>query len=299
MANLSIYSVFFRRKASSRTRGPENTRGPTRSSKASRESNDRKSAVPVLVFLMVLIINYHLPQFSFNKLHMQLYKEYNLKNQSLILISLQETRVNSQVVHKDKSMKLNPLSQEDGHNARLCHELLKPAIKPPEEETLHTKHPSQGDLPFSGPLHVTSSSGFAWATKWKEENASLRSHSRSSSRGMGPGALDASSILLSGRVTSDSRRQVNGDILHDCVNSNSKGSFDMAKRAMLKQWSQFERPDSFDASDVYHSQELAALYRKDELLSKRNIRVWFCFYTNFISILLFIGFGIFILYQKE
>ncbi|KAJ8650960.1 hypothetical protein MRB53_003983 [Persea americana] len=218
-----------RRKASGRTRGSENTKRPTRASKAPRESNDRKSAVPV-----------------------------------------QETRSNSQAVHKEKSMKLNPLSTEDGNSARLCHELLKPIIKPPEDETLHVKHPSQGDLPFSVPLHVTASSGFAWATKWKEENASLRSHSRSSSRGMGPGALDASSILLSGRVTSDSKRQANGDILHDSVNF--KGSFDMSKRSMLKQWSQLERPDSFDASDMYHSQELAALYHRDELLSKRNIQ---------------------------
>lgn len=174
---------------------------------------------------------------------------------------------------------------EDGNSARLCHELLKPIIKPPEDETLHVKHPSQGDLPFSGPLHVTASSGFAWATKWKEENASLRSHSRSSSRGMGPGALDASSILLSGRVTSDSKRQANGDILHDSVNS--KGSFDMSKRSMLKQWSQLERPDSFDASDMYHSQELAALYHRDELLSKRNVQVGYSLYSNFIFILPF------------
>lgn len=185
---------------------------------------------------------------------------------------------------------------EDGNSARLCHELLKPIIKPPpEDETLHVKHPSQGDLPFSGPLHVTASSGFAWATKWKEENASLRSHSRSSSRGMGPGALDASSILISGRFTSDSKRQANGDILHDSVNS--KGSFDMSKRSMLKQWSQLERPDSFDASDMYHSQELAALYHRDELLSKRNVQVSVYIPISFLFSLL-VGFGVFILYQK-
>lgn len=59
VANLSNHSFFFRRKASGRTRGSENTRRPTRASKAPRESNDRKSAVPVLVFLMACNVKDH------------------------------------------------------------------------------------------------------------------------------------------------------------------------------------------------------------------------------------------------
>ncbi|KAG0460228.1 hypothetical protein HPP92_023356 [Vanilla planifolia] len=35
------------------------------------------------------------------------------------------------------------------------------ALKPPYQ-VRHVKHISQGDIPFSGPLHVNPSSGFAW-----------------------------------------------------------------------------------------------------------------------------------------
>lgn len=216
-----------RRKASNRARVSEATRRSTRACKASRESNDLGKSA----------------------------------------VPAQETQISSQVLHKDRSMKLNPLSKEHGHPK--CAEPQKPTIKPFEEENLHIKHASQGDLPFSGPLQVTSSSGFAWATKRKEDNASLRSHSRSSSRGMVPGTLDSSSVL-SGKVTSDSKRLANGDVLRDHINSKGRESYDTAKRNILKQWTQFERPDSFDASDIYHSQELSALYQRDELPPKRK-----------------------------
>lgn len=70
MANLSNHSFFFRRKASGRTRGSENTRRPTRASKAPRESNDRKSAVPVQVFLRFAMSKITSYNFSVYKLQM-------------------------------------------------------------------------------------------------------------------------------------------------------------------------------------------------------------------------------------
>ncbi|CAE6220350.1 unnamed protein product [Arabidopsis arenosa] len=40
---------------------------------------------------------------------------------------------------------------------------------------------------------------------------------------------------------------------------------EMLKLSMLKKWRQLERPDSFDASDEYHSQELSmAIYQREE-----------------------------------
>ncbi|KAK4383605.1 protein IMPAIRED IN BABA-INDUCED STERILITY 1 [Sesamum angolense] len=57
---------------------------------------------------------------------------------------------------------------------------------------------------------------------------------------------------------------VNGQFL----NTKGHDSYETIKRSM--QWSQLERPDSFDASDGYHSQELSvALYHKEEAAAKR------------------------------
>ncbi|KAL1084540.1 hypothetical protein V6Z11_D09G272500 [Gossypium hirsutum] len=123
-------------------------------------------------------------------------------------------KINGNRVHKVKQ-----------RNATITEGLTNPSTDS-VEEAAHIKHASQGDIPFSGPLQVSTSSGFAWA-KRRKDDASKRSHSRSISRA--------------------------------------------AKRAMQKQWSQFERPDSFDASDEYHSQELSlALYQREEMAAKRN-----------------------------
>ncbi|KAF8408150.1 hypothetical protein HHK36_007292 [Tetracentron sinense] len=159
---------------------------------------------------------------------------------------------------------------KEGGDARLCVELLKPSIDTVQEAS-HVKNASQGDVPFSGPLKVTGSSGFAWAKRRKEDSASIRSRSRSSSRGQVFSALDPPSVLHA-LDTSDSKRQENRDVLHGgCTDSRGHDSDEIAKRAIRKQWSQFERPDSFDASDVYHSQELSvALYQKEEMAMKRN-----------------------------
>ncbi|XP_077216076.1 protein IMPAIRED IN BABA-INDUCED STERILITY 1-like [Tasmannia lanceolata] len=208
----------------------------------------------------------------------------------------QEPHINAQEIRRSDSAKLNRPKQDD--DGRSCVEPPKMAVNLPEV-AFHAKQASQGDLTFTGPLHINASSGFAWAKKRKEGNASLRLHSRSSSRGLVSGALDASTIVIP-RNISDSKRRANRDVLcgahidskgHEsfdisdskrranrdvlCVaHIDSKGheSFEFVKRAMLKQWTQVDHLDSFDASDVYHSQELlAALYQRDELSSKRNI----------------------------
>ncbi|KAF7838498.1 Protein IMPAIRED IN BABA-INDUCED STERILITY 1 [Senna tora] len=102
------------------------------------------------------------------------------------------------------------------------------------EDASHTKNnASQGDIPFSGPLQVSTSSGFAWA-KRRKDDVSIRSHCRSISRGS-----------------------------HD--------QHEIPKLSMQNPWSKFDRPDSFDASDEYHSQELSmALYHREDSMSKRS-----------------------------
>ncbi|KAK9278388.1 hypothetical protein L1049_027953 [Liquidambar formosana] len=147
--------------------------------------------------------------------------------------------------------------------------LPKPAIHILEEAS-HVKNASQGDIPFSGPLQVSASSGFAWA-KRRIDDASTKSHSRSSSRGHVFNAFEPSAALQA-RSNFDSKRHENGDVINKIrTNSRNHDSYELAKHVMEKQWGQFERPDSFDASDGYHSQELSlALYQREEMEAKRN-----------------------------
>ncbi|MBA0616567.1 hypothetical protein Godav_016609 [Gossypium davidsonii] len=167
-------------------------------------------------------------------------------------------KINGNRVHKVKQ-----------RNATLTEGLTNPSTDS-VEEAAHIKHASQGDIPFSGPLQVSTSSGFAWA-KRRKDDASKRSHSRSISRGHLYNSLEPSAQLHT-RNNCDSKRHENGDVIYG-GRTDSKGhdSYEAAKRAMQKQWSQFERTDSFDASDEYHSQELSlALYQREEMAAKRN-----------------------------
>ncbi|KAK6123203.1 hypothetical protein DH2020_043060 [Rehmannia glutinosa] len=139
------------------------------------------------------------------------------------------------------------------------------------KEASHVKNASQGDDIYSGPLQVSGSSGFAWA-KRRMIDSSLRSRSRSSSRSL----IIESSGALHLRSNFDSKgEEENCDVNGQFVDTKDHESYETIKRSMLKQWSQLERPDSFDASDGYHSQELSvALYRKEEAAAKRNNMVY-------------------------
>ncbi|KAF8399540.1 hypothetical protein HHK36_015407 [Tetracentron sinense] len=180
---------------------------------------------------------------------------------------------------------------KDNGDARLCRELPKPSIDSVQEAS-HVKNASQGDLPFSGPLQVTASSGFAWAKRRKDDAASIRSRSRSSSRGQVFSALDPPSHVLHANDTSDSKRQENWDALHGGrTDSRGHDSHEIAKCANRNPWSQFERPDSFDASDVYHSQELSvALYQREEMMAKRNNLVSIVIRANYANSFIYLEF---------
>ncbi|KAI4329639.1 hypothetical protein MLD38_028005 [Melastoma candidum] len=77
------------------------------------------------------------------------------------------------------------------------------------EETSHVKNTSRGDIPFSGPLQVSSSSGFAWAKRQKDE-ASARSHVRSISRSQI--VFEPSNVLQCRDNNIQSRRHENGSL---------------------------------------------------------------------------------------
>lgn len=137
------------------------------------------------------------------------------------------------------------------------------------EDASHIKNASQGDIPFSVPLQVSTSSGFAWA-KRRKDDASTRSHSRSTSRGHIYNIVEATALPTKNNF--DSKRHENGDVIHGArANSRGHDSYEIAKLAMQNNWCKFERPDSFDASDEYHSQELSmAQYQKEEMAAKRS-----------------------------
>lgn len=149
-------------------------------------------------------------------------------------------------------------------------EMPNPSIGVPEEVS-HVKHASQGDLPFSGPLQVSGSSGFAWA-KRRVDDVSSRSHNKSNSRGYALNAFETSAAVHANNSI-DSKGSENGDSFYESrTNSRGREANELAKRAIRKHWSQFERPDSFDASDGYHSQELSlALYQREEMARKNNL----------------------------
>lgn len=153
--------------------------------------------------------------------------------------------------------KLNRIGDSKGDNV-LAEEPRK-ASSFTTKEASHVKNASQGDDIYPGPLQVSGSSGFAWA-KRRMMDSSLRSRSRSSSR----------SLIIESHLRNnlDSRGEESCEGVKGQFGN--ADSYETIKRSMLKQWRQLERPDSFDASDEYHSQELSvALYRKEDTAAKR------------------------------
>lgn len=153
-------------------------------------------------------------------------------------------------------------------DARLYGKLQNPLDRK-KDEASHVKNASQGDVPFSGPLPVSKSNSFAWAKREKEDIC-VRVHNRSLSRGHIPN-LPGHSPAFNGKIDVGSKinKNENEDKREDKTGSQDQESYEMVKRSMLKQWRQLERPDSFGASDEYHSQELSlGLYQRDEMATK-------------------------------
>lgn len=149
-----------------------------------------------------------------------------------------------------------------------------PSIKNPDEGH-HMKHNSEQDIVFSGPLRVSTSSGFSWARRQREDNVYNRSHSRRNSRRNLSAARDSSGI---GNVKSklDPKGPQNGD-LH--AGSKHHESQELAKIAMLKRWAQLEHPGSFDTSEAFPSQDFSeAVYNGDPSSMRHNYmvckRIW-------------------------
>ncbi|WOK94427.1 putative serine/threonine-protein kinase [Canna indica] len=141
--------------------------------------------------------------------------------------------------------------------------------KPPEESR-RTKSNVPEDFTFSGPLDVSASSGFAWAKRQREPCSYDRSHSRSSSKSQISSGIGLSEISPA-KIDLNFNRQANGD-LND-VRTDSKGHdpYEIAKRAAFKKWALLERPNSFNSSNICHSQDFSGHFKGDSLSMKHNI----------------------------
>ncbi|XP_062189059.1 protein IMPAIRED IN BABA-INDUCED STERILITY 1-like [Phragmites australis] len=157
-------------------------------------------------------------------------------------------------------------------DARLFADIQPVSAAQVKERARHVKNESREEIPFSGPLIVSSSSGFAWAKKPQEDRSFARSRNRSSSRGQFTFEVNQDNKLQA-KENIGSRELPNRDVHMARVNSKVRESHDLAKRAVLKKWSQLERPDSFDSCDTYHSQNFSnAIYLGDTLSSKNSFK---------------------------
>ncbi|KAF3778116.1 hypothetical protein EJ110_NYTH44186 [Nymphaea thermarum] len=139
--------------------------------------------------------------------------------------------------------------------------LLKSTIDLPEE-VCHRKNDSQEDIPFSGPLPVSGSTGFAWAKRRKEDTADpLRSHRRSKSRALSSVSSDSFSAL----------RCIDSSRLKDQASGNTKEQ-SVAMQGIMQRRGNFGLTDSFDAYEAYHSQDFSStLSQKEQMSFKPHI----------------------------
>lgn len=170
-----------------------------------------------------------------------------------------------------------------------------PAAAQVKGSARHAKNESREEMPFSGPLSVPSSSGFAWAgaQRPQEDRALARSRTRSSSRGQFPAEADRDCTRTQATTTESAAAGLR-DIPRVGSKVREREPHDAAKRAVLRKWSQLERPDSFDSCDTYHSQNFSnamlvaggALSSKNSFDVRRLDRLFTCYY-GFLCVCVF------------
>ncbi|XP_020577885.1 probable serine/threonine-protein kinase At1g54610 [Phalaenopsis equestris] len=145
---------------------------------------------------------------------------------------------------------------------------LIPALKHPDQDPNST-HISQKDIPFSVPMDVNPSTGFAWAKKQQEDSPYDKSRCKSSSKSNLFGVEEPLFSAVRARASSDLE---NGRIAEEEVDRLKRSEhYKMVKKAMLRSWAQLQHPDSFDSSSAFHSQDFL---KGDDVQSKNSILVY-------------------------
>lgn len=158
-------------------------------------------------------------------------------------------------------------------NTNISDEASKPSQVDKPEDASDMKNAAQVDIPFHGPLQVSKSSGFAWAKRRKDDTTSIRSHTRSISKGHIFNSLETST-QNSRNISDDNENNENKEVFGERTSSRGHDVFEISKLVVQNQWSKFDQPDSFDTCDEYHSQELSMMvYHREDSLSKRSNRV--------------------------
>ncbi|PKA52511.1 putative serine/threonine-protein kinase [Apostasia shenzhenica] len=94
------------------------------------------------------------------------------------------------------------------------------------------------DYGFSVPVDVAASNGFSWSKMQTEDQVSVRSQSKSSSKGGTSGVLDSSNFLRS-NSSLDRHGSARGD----------ESGFQMEKDLMVHQWVQLGHPEPYNVPD--------------------------------------------------
>ncbi|KAK6913299.1 Protein kinase domain [Dillenia turbinata] len=108
----------------------------------------------------------------------------------------------------------------------------------------HLSNASQADFLFSAPLQAPAPSNFSWAKKRLEDSTTYRPHGRINPRGQAENSAD-----LTGHENGDNLSRLR-------YQSRDSDSYESAMQAMRKQ-RKYDRPESFDASDVYGSKGIS------------------------------------------
>ncbi|PWZ37039.1 putative serine/threonine-protein kinase [Zea mays] len=211
--------------------------------------------------------------------------EASKKSSRLSRAAREPSAVPKQIISRTEESKTNVNATKDGTtqdraklngDARLFVDIQPVSAAQVKESARHVKNESREQIPFSGPLSVSSSSGFAWARRPQEDRAFARSRTRSSSRGQFP-ADAVQSCNTQAKENAGLRelpsRDIPVSVSHVSSRVRDRGPHDAAKRAVLKKWSQLERPDSFDSCDTYHSHNFSnAMFLGGTLSSKNGFK---------------------------
>ncbi|KAH0436588.1 hypothetical protein IEQ34_026370 [Dendrobium chrysotoxum] len=98
------------------------------------------------------------------------------------------------------------------------------------------------DNGFSAPVSFDASGGFTLAKNRREDQASVRSHSKSSSKCDIPGVLDSSNVLQS-KIYPDPIVHAKGDALGFCAYSKIEKPSEIERNLMVHQWVQLGHPE--------------------------------------------------------
>ncbi|KAK4477595.1 hypothetical protein RD792_016831 [Penstemon davidsonii] len=162
------------------------------------------------------------------------------------VISAEEVEANNQVARMNHVGSANVYRRRGGIESRTS---LKQSYDTMSDASQMTQE-SQGSSVQSVPVQVTASTNFAWATnkRQKQHDAFTRLHSHSNSRSQKSIALEPSNIL-------DTHDALDLYVQENNDSSGRVHGLGAAKHVMHREHVQLSRPDSFDSSDIYESQE--------------------------------------------